>query len=720
MLFLSAFISLKQKKAYKLWLKGFVICVSLNSYAFSDKIPDQINKPQQIRTKTAEQIKAVFSSLEQIHKNKPANLWQLKYQKALLMKQKDKKFFCLWMQELGENPDFPLKKLALIQSYELCPYPPQLNFNPDLFPQWLRLRLAHAFYKRRKWFKNPEQTLKATIYLAKNSSYKELRISYLKHGLALAKEQKNDKETQALTKLLHKKSPSLNPKPQIKDYFLVAEDFRQNRKFKKAIAFYIKTLNSSQSSFDEKNLSFKGLNRIYNIQKNHKKTIINSKQWASWLLKKNTKQSLMKYYKRRLELARKEWNLNKNQKAIQLITKILREPKSQFIANEALYLRGLIYSQEKQWELSLRDWNQAIQSLTRQKHQGELLGKILWKKSWLLGNQKKYKKAIKSLTLLEKTTQNPYTKFKLLFWKGKNLQNLNRVFLAKRSFHKLIKKDPFGYYGLLARKTLNEKISFQERGKLSEELDSLIDQKSGVLIHWLILFEESELLSQFLEAQKNEFISQKKPTKKQWLKMAWLWFKAKKYLELFQSLESMDESVRLAFLTDYTHLLFPLDFSKEVGRASQRLKVSKALIFSIIRQESAFNPRARSPADAFGLMQLIPSTARQTAKKLKTPYRNFRDLYRPEKNVLLGTAYIKKLLRKYHNSFLLALSAYNAGPTAVNQWKKELKNFEPLEFIENIPYEETRTYIRLLIRNYVFYHNLLEEGEEWFPDRLLQ
>ena len=149
--------------------------------------------------------------------------------------------------------------------------------------------------------------------------------------------------------------------------------------------------------------------------------------------------------------------------------------------------------------------------------------------------------------------------------------------------------------------------------------------------------------------------------------------------------------------------------------------MDKALIFSIIRQESAFNVRARSTADAFGLMQLIPSTARQTAKKNKIPYRNFRDLYFPSKNILLGTAYIKSLLQKYDNNFSFSVSAYNAGSTPVNRWREELKEFDTLEWIENIPYEETRTYVRLLIRNYVFYYNLLEnKNKNWFPEWIIQ
>ena len=132
------------------------------------------------------------------------------------------------------------------------------------------------------------------------------------------------------------------------------------------------------------------------------------------------------------------------------------------------------------------------------------------------------------------------------------------------------------------------------------------------------------------------------------------------------------------------------------------------LLFALIRQESAFNRRARSLSDAFGLMQLIPSTARAMAKKMRQSYRGYKDLYNEKKNIILGTAYFKSLLSRYNGSFILAAAAYNAGSTPVRKWRVALDKTRPLDFIENIPYEETRTYIKLVIRNFVIYNKLLK------------
>ena len=682
-------------------------------------IPDEIEIPIEIKNRTAEQIKAVFFSLEKQYTNKTANLWRLKYQLALLLKQKDTAFFCENMKELSSVPAFPLNQLALIESYELCPFEKKLQFDPQTAPDWLKLRLAEAFYKRRKAFEQPAQTLKAVFYLAENSLYKELRVSYLKHALALAEEQKNEIAKQQGLRLLYKESPSLKPNPNSKDYFLVAQDFRKNRQFKKAIYFYIKVLNLAKSSFKEKNLSFSGLERIYKTQRNRKKLAKNSEQWATWLLRENSKQSLMLYYRKQLELARQKWNLDENQKAIELISLLLKKPGSEVVKEDALYLRGLIYLQENRSELSLKDWGEALKILSKKKYKTNLTSKIFWKKAWLFRQNKQYKKAIQNFKEMQKINKNIYTGFKVLFWKGRTYLDLNQRRLAKDSFSKLIEKDHFGYYGLLARKLLNKKPKIKKNAIV--ESDLFQNKQSENLIHWLALFDESELLSRYLDTQKVKILSKSSPTEADWLKMIWLWGKAKQYLNIFQSLELMEDQIKAVFSTKYIDLLFPLDFYEEVETASQKWQVDKALIFSIIRQESAFNVRARSPADAFGLMQLIPSTAKQTAKRNQITYRNFRDLYRPVKNILLGTVYIKSLLDQYNNSFFLAVSAYNAGSVPVNKWKEGRKGLDTLEWIENIPYEETRTYVRLLIRNYVFYYNLLGyEGENWFPNWLIQ
>ncbi|MGN7678436.1 MAG: transglycosylase SLT domain-containing protein [Anaplasma sp.] len=139
---------------------------------------------------------------------------------------------------------------------------------------------------------------------------------------------------------------------------------------------------------------------------------------------------------------------------------------------------------------------------------------------------------------------------------------------------------------------------------------------------------------------------------------------------------------------------------------------NQEIVLSIIRQESRFDRKAKSPANAIGLMQLLPSTAMEVAKDLRVEYSES-SLTDPEYNIMLGHHYLKKLLKTYNNSLVLALAAYNAGPRNVNMWIKHLgdprKLSEPAElalWIESVPFNETRTYLQRVLANLQVYNGM--------------
>ncbi len=137
-----------------------------------------------------------------------------------------------------------------------------------------------------------------------------------------------------------------------------------------------------------------------------------------------------------------------------------------------------------------------------------------------------------------------------------------------------------------------------------------------------------------------------------------------------------------------------------------------SLILAIIRQESDFNPHAESPAKAMGLMQLIAPTAKVMAQELDLPF-NVADLKQdPQYNVRLGTAYAKSRLNKYKGSLVLTLASYNAGSKPVNNWIERYGDprdpeIDLIQWIEQIPYSQTRDYVKHVLSNMVVYQQLL-------------
>jgi soluble lytic murein transglycosylase len=107
-------------------------------------------------------------------------------------------------------------------------------------------------------------------------------------------------------------------------------------------------------------------------------------------------------------------------------------------------------------------------------------------------------------------------------------------------------------------------------------------------------------------------------------------------------------------------------------------------------------------------MQLIPPTAARVAKQIGLPAPTPEKLFDPEFNVTLGTQYLKDLLERYSNNWFKAVAAYNAGEAAVDRWEKEIVTDDIEEFVERIPYVETRGYVKLVMRNHRIYKRLYD------------
>lgn len=157
---------------------------------------------------------------------------------------------------------------------------------------------------------------------------------------------------------------------------------------------------------------------------------------------------------------------------------------------------------------------------------------------------------------------------------------------------------------------------------------------------------------------------------------------------------------------DDIQLRFPLPHSSLFTDKSRHQKIDTNWARAVARQESAYQPTARSHVGARGLMQLMPRTAQVTAKKNKIPYRRTAQLYSPETNISLGTAYLAEMQKKFDNNQVYATAAYNAGPHRVSRWLKERGKLPIDIWIETIPFNETRKYVMNVIAYHAVYRTL--------------
>ena len=179
-------------------------------------------------------------------------------------------------------------------------------------------------------------------------------------------------------------------------------------------------------------------------------------------------------------------------------------------------------------------------------------------------------------------------------------------------------------------------------------------------------------------------------------------------------------SVRIAKRASLKHIFlmdpsYPVpELAAEVGGRSA---AELALVLGLSRQESEFDPRAVSGAGARGLMQLMPATAKIVARRHKLPYDRNRLLDDPGYNLTLGGAHLGDLAKRYKGSYIMALAAYNAGPSRVTKWVREsgdprLADVDPIDWVELIPFAETRNYVQRVLENTQIYRTRLAVSDD--------
>lgn len=155
---------------------------------------------------------------------------------------------------------------------------------------------------------------------------------------------------------------------------------------------------------------------------------------------------------------------------------------------------------------------------------------------------------------------------------------------------------------------------------------------------------------------------------------------------------------------------FPTAFESVVSKYASQSGLEQDWVFSLIRQESAFMPQARSPVGAMGMMQIMPRTARQLSRDMGIPTPSTNDLLTPDTNVKLGTHYMSQLQRRFKGNIILATAAYNAGPHRANAWQPEYLPVSGDIWVETIPFRETRDYVKnILTYQAIYRHHLGKE-----------
>lgn len=272
---------------------------------------------------------------------------------------------------------------------------------------------------------------------------------------------------------------------------------------------------------------------------------------------------------------------------------------------------------------------------------------------------------------------------------------------AKPHYEQLVRETPLTLYGLLAMQALKQEPEGRFKGNslpFTDHDDQQTPLEAARLgkIKKLLAAKADKLAALDVRALR----ARDTAPASYLLWLANLASQAKSHITAFSILSDliarMDESV---YTVDGLNLVFPVAEWPIIEKQAAIQTVDPILILSLIKQESAFEREAGSSVGAVGYMQLMPFTASDMEPNVER-----RGLLDAETNIRIGTKYLKKMLERYKGNVALALSAYNAGPTATDRWIREGKASRSfLEYVEQIPYKETRDYVGTIFRNYVWY-----------------
>ena len=303
-----------------------------------------------------------------------------------------------------------------------------------------------------------------------------------------------------------------------------------------------------------------------------------------------------------------------------------------------------------------------------------------------------------------------------IYWRGRIYEESNKDFPQAANYYRaLTNAYPNFYYGYLARQrlaVLGTQPAVTPSSTLASVRKLIIPDLAGVVPEDDPHYIKAKLLA---NAALNEYIGPEiaaSPGAPQWGALAQAEIYAS-YGENTRALQSMKKSGISFFSlppaqvpTQYWNLMFPKPYWSDLVADSQRNGLDPYLVASLIRQESEFNPGAVSPAHAYGLMQLLPSVGKENAKREGMKGFSTASLLNPTTNLQLGTRNLRGVLDRFGGQPEYALAAYNAGDVPVRQWMAVGTYRDIAEFVESIPYTETREYVQAILRNREMYRLL--------------
>ncbi len=686
-------------------------------------------RPKEI--KAAEDYLSGIEKQDPKENNKLALKWWIEYKRAQLWAKSNPVESCAKFTALASEPQFPIRKVAFVRAQEVCDAKKNaLTENLDLskMEPWLLSSALDVAISNAEKEKDSKALMALYLRKSKLNIKRDTKVDLTEKALGIANRLGLADSQKEIRARLFSLAPSYNPNPERKEALAVANDFKYYRKFDQARDFYWTVIKNKNSTFTDKVAAYRGLRLSYRIQLDREESIKVTEQLVKYVdtyFKKWKKKDLKAIADVNLLLARDYWTEQENAPAERILEKLLhRLPAGPALA-ETFWMLGRMAEEKQDFATAVVQYEKALNQPAITQAFGN---RLKWYYAWNLRKQKEFTKASSVFTELKESADNPFDKSRYEFWLAITYRENNEPGKSVDTFEELIDEEPLNFYGLLAHRELKKPLpvvalrkdvgSDETRIKYTSTVREIVDEN---LIEWLIAVKENELAKDYLADASEQLKKKKSDDLADWTILFKYYSRANQYLQLFAQAGNLSPYSRKLLFEKHPELVFPRPYYETVSSAANRFGISTEFIYSIMRQESSFNPEARSPMDAFGLMQLLPEVAKRSAEAHSIEYETPDDLYEPHVNIPIGSAHLKELWDRYDGEVILAAASYNASEKAIMGWMKTRYRGDTIEFIEDIPYDETRDYVKLVLRNLITYQMLNTSADSLaFPEAALK
>ena len=407
------------------------------------------------------------------------------------------------------------------------------------------------------------------------------------------------------------------------------------------------------------------------------------------------------------------FNIGNEPEAMRFFRRSIKNSGNNFVSVSANYYIGRIYENRGNYKKAAFFYAKAKDAKFKTEEEINFIIKSIFRAGWVNYKAHAPLTAGKYFQTIFDKFGSRLTEDGYAYWLGKSLLKTNQKEEAKKVFQSFYSDFPMSYYGILCALELKNNLDTQveiKRFSLEDLVDKISPRNEAYIQRAFLLYGLG--LYEFAKDEMQMVRPDYRNIRELYVVgiLSMLLGDNAKAISLIDYIINQKKGIPN---DEIAKIYYPVKYMNFIDHYSEVENVDPYMVISLIRQESVFHEGAISKARAMGLMQIIPSLGLKIAEGLNLGEISEQELLNPSLNLKIGITHFGELMKRFNGNFIYAVAAYNSSETKVKEWMSKNKNLSVFEFLEEIPYFETRKYVKMNVRNYLNYLRLYSD-KDWY------